>query len=86
MQGLFKHIKGPGEPECTDEDFDDTFDLENPAIRRTEEGQQAFELAHSVIDCLTIGSSRRRRISKSCKCDRFMVLLLLVLAYSVPSD
>ena len=45
MQGLFKHIKGPGEPECTDEDFDDTLDLENPTIRRTEEGQQGFELA-----------------------------------------
>ncbi|KAM6498894.1 hypothetical protein JOM56_006842 [Amanita muscaria] len=49
MQGLFKHMKGAGEPAWTYEDYDDAFgdgfNLSNPRIWGTREGKERFELA-----------------------------------------
>jgi len=49
MQGLFKHMKGAGEPAWTYEDYDDAFgdgsNLSNPRIWGTREGKEHFELA-----------------------------------------
>ncbi|KAJ3497570.1 hypothetical protein NLJ89_g10332 [Agrocybe chaxingu] len=50
MQGIFKHMRGVGEPEWKYEDYDDvfrdgSFDLTNPKIWETREGKQGFELA-----------------------------------------
>ncbi|KAI9456444.1 hypothetical protein HD554DRAFT_2237632 [Boletus coccyginus] len=49
MQGLFKHMKGAGEPAWTYEDNDDAFgdgsNLSNPRIWGTREGKELFELA-----------------------------------------
>lgn len=49
MQGLFKHMKGAGEPAWTYEDYDDAFGdgchLSNPKIWGTKEGKEGFELA-----------------------------------------
>ena len=49
MQGLFKYMKGIGEPAWTYEDYDDAFgdgsDLSNHKIWGTREGKELFELA-----------------------------------------
>jgi hypothetical protein len=49
MRGLFKHMKGSGEPAWTYEDYDNAFgdgaDLSNPKIWGTREGKELFELA-----------------------------------------
>jgi hypothetical protein len=49
MQGLFKYMKGPGEPGWTYEDYDDAFgdgsNLSNHRIWGTREGKERFELA-----------------------------------------
>jgi hypothetical protein len=52
MQGLFKHMKGAGEPEWTNEENDDafgdgSFNLSNTKIWGTKEGKERFELALS---------------------------------------
>jgi hypothetical protein len=51
MQGIFKHMRGEGEVERTDEDEDPedalgegTFSLSNPRIWGTTEGRRLFEL------------------------------------------
>jgi hypothetical protein len=49
MQGLFKHMKGPGESEWPYVDYEDTFgegsNLSNPKIWETRVGKELFELA-----------------------------------------
>jgi hypothetical protein len=49
MQGLFKYMKGAGEPAWTYEDYDDAFgdgsNLSNHRIWGTREGKERFELA-----------------------------------------
>jgi len=49
MQGLFKYMKGEGEPAWTYEDYDDAFgdgsNLSNHRIWGTREGKERFELA-----------------------------------------
>ena len=49
MQGLFKHMKGAGEPAWTYEDYDDTFgdgfNTSNHRIWGTRQGKELFELA-----------------------------------------
>ncbi|KAF8515705.1 hypothetical protein BU17DRAFT_51453 [Hysterangium stoloniferum] len=50
MQGLFKHMKGPGERVWTFEDYDEAFGdgsfvLSNPKIWGTKEGKERLELA-----------------------------------------
>ncbi len=49
MQGLFKYMKGVGEPAWTYEDYDDSFgdgsNLPNHRIWGTREGKERFELA-----------------------------------------
>ena len=47
MQGIFKHMKGAGEPEWTQDD-DDTFgegNLSNPNFWSTGKGKERLELA-----------------------------------------
>ncbi len=50
MQGIFKHMKGAGEPEWTSQDDDDafgegSFNLSNPKVWGTKEGKERFEFA-----------------------------------------
>ena len=49
MQGIFKHMKGAGEPEWTSQDDEDTFgegsNLSTPKVWSTGKGKERFELA-----------------------------------------
>jgi len=48
MQGIFKHMKGAGEPGWTSQDDDKTFgegsNLSNPKVWNTKKGKERFEL------------------------------------------